>query len=263
MTSNTGLRSLWATVGPLWAPADEGGTGATSGDTTAQTTDTTGAGKTADAGTKVPSGEVVLGGVAEVKTEGGTTKTDDAKGETAKAEQTPEEKAAAEAEAKLNAVPEDGVYEFTMPEGVELPDDKKEFWSKEFKEAGLTQKQAAKIVELQAGLIVKEMEANNAALEDQQVQHLTAAKADKEIGGAKWDETVKLANRGLAALGGEEIKKLILVTGNGNNPEMLRELRRIGERFADDKFTPGPQVSAEVPPQKKWYGETTPDTKKG
>ncbi len=258
MTNSIYGRILATTARPFWAPADEGSPGADGAGTT-------GTEKTGEAAAAAVTPEVVLGGTdpAAKPADGKTALDDDASKDGVKPEPTAEEKAAADAEAKANTVPEDGVYEFVLPEGVELPDDKKSFWSKEFKDAGLTQKQAARMIELQAGAVLAQVAAEAKELETQQAEHLKAAKADKEIGGQKWDETVKLANIGLKALGGEQIKQLILVTGNGNNPEMLRELRRIGEKFVDDKFEPGPSVQAAVPTEKQWYGETTPETKKG
>lgn len=245
------------TVGPLWAAADEGGSGGTGGDKTT----TEGADKTTEGGAKPPAGEVVLGGDQPGdKPDEGAATGDDAKKD---GEKSNEDKAKEAAEAALDVVPEDGKYEFELPEGIELPEDKQQFWSKEFKDAGLTKRQAARMIELQAGIVLAEQDNQNKQLADQQAKHLKDAKADKDIGGQRWDETVKMANIGLKAFGGSTIKDLILVTGNGNNPEMLRELRRIGERFKSDTFESGSTSKAPEPTEKKWYGETTPETKKG
>lgn len=162
-----------------------------------------------------------------------------------------------------DTVPEDGVYEFELPEGVELSDEDKTAWSTLFKDTGLTQKQANALVAAQAERVAAEQAAYATFLETQQKEHLDAAKADKEIGGDKWDESVKLAKRGFEMLGGSAIKNLILTSGNGNNPEMIRELRRIGAMSADDTFQSGTPNDATVPTEKSWYGDTTPETKKG
>ena len=160
-------------------------------------------------------------------------------------------------------MPEDGAYEFEIPEGVELSDEDKTQWSETFKELGLTRAQAAALVANQSASALAQAEATREFLVQQQTEHLEAAKADKEIGGDKWDESVTLANKGLEALQGSAIKDLILQTGNANNPEMIRELRRIGLMTKDDTFENG--STHEEPPSKEtsWYGGTTPDSKKG
>jgi len=262
---------LFGLTGPLWAPADEG---TPAGD------DTTG-GDEAEA----PKGvTAVLGGddVDDGKTgddagdadEAGTKDGDEGE----KDERTDEEKAA---EAKASEVPEDGAYEFDLPEGVELPDDKKESWSKQFAEMGLTRGQAQRLIEAQGAEVVEEQKAYAKFLEDQQKDHLEAAKADKDIGGDKWAESTKLANSALQVLrGGPKAGKnadgtpregkpegaleaLILTSGNGNNPEIIRELRRIGELTANDRFAGGNTHEEPVPTEQKWYGGTTPATKRG
>lgn len=158
-------------------------------------------------------------------------------------------------------VPEDGVYEFELPEGVEISEADTAFWSKEFKELGLDRNTAQKLVGLQSQQRLAEMQGYVDAAETQQAEHLAAAKNDPEIGGDNWDATVANANKGLAALGGNAIKDLIVNSGQGNNPEMLRELSAIGKLFNDDKFEGGTTHEAPKPAEQSWYGETTPSTK--
>ena len=204
---------------------------------------------------------------------------------------TDEQKAEAAAEAKLNSVPEDNAYEFDLPEGVELPDEARTMWAKEFGEMGLTQKQAQQLVARQAEQLAAEQKAHETRLSDMQKDHLTAAKSDKDIGGDKWTETVSMANNvltmlrggpkaGVNADGSEKmfdgadgakqagkpegaLESLILTSGNGNNPEVLRELRRLGQHFADDVFAKGATHEEPRSKQSSWYSDTTPKSKKG
>lgn len=252
----------WAT--PVWGPAAEEGSG---GDTAAEASSEA----TGDEG-KTQTAETVLGGdrtddkSQDAQKDDEAAKTDDkAKDEKSdKKDDGKDDKDNEDAETDgADEVPEDGVYEFELPEGVDLDDEKRDLWSKQFKEIGLTRAQAKALVAAQSEQAIADQKAYADFLEKQQAEHLAAAKADKAIGGDKWDESARLAKLGLEALGGEAIKELILASGNGNNPEMIRELRRIGEMVKDDKFDAGSSHEAPVEREKSWYGETTPDTKKG
>ena len=253
---------------PVWAPSDEGGTGggdATDGD--AAGNDTSGeAGDTQTA-------EIALGGddagdeSADTTAAGDDAEKDKAPDKDDKSktaldddDKSDEDKAA---EAKGAEVPEDGVYEFELPEGVEVSDDDKAMWSEQFKELGLSRSQAAKLVELQSKAVGDDNKAFTDRMAKQQNTHLETAKSDKDIGGDKWDESKRVANLGLKAFGGTALKNLILTSGNGNNPEVIRELMRFGEMVKDDTFETGDTHEAPVTKEKSWYSDTTPETKKG
>jgi len=250
------LLQLFQIKTALFAPAEEAGGGGDTTDGEAKGSD--GVGEAEDTSTT----DTVLGGdQADGKTDDtGDATDDDAKDDDEAGEgkddkdETPDE---------ADQVPEDGSYEFELPEGVELSDEDKESWSKQFSEIGLTRAQAQSLIAAQAERVAGEQKAFSDFLQKQQSDHLEAAKKDKDIGGDKWAETQKLANAGLKLLGGDAIKKLILSSGNGNNPEMIRELRRLGELAKDDTFESGSSTEATVPTEKSWYGDTTPDTKKG
>lgn len=254
---------LPGTTAPVWAPSDEGaggGGGTDGGDT--------GNGTSGDEGATQTTETVLGGDQADDTSDDGAGKDDEADkdekddGKDDKSD-TDGDKDDDAKDDGADEVPEDGAYEFDLPEGVELDDTQKEFWSSQFKDIGLTRAQAQRLIEVQSEQVVKEQKDYSTFLETQQSEHLEAAKKDKDIGGDKWEESSRLANAGLKALGGDAIKNLILTSGNGNNPEMIRELRRIGEMVKDDKFEPGSSHEAPVPTEKSWYGETTPDTKKG
>lgn len=277
MRINTINPFLLGMTQPVWGPADEGTTGG--GDDAGNNGDVNGG----DEGQKDQTDGVVLGDDgddAAGKDDGADSKAkdgDNADDKDGDDKQTDEEK---EAAAKAAEVPEDGAYEFEVPEGVEVTDEVKTYWSEKFKDMGLTRGQAQTIIAAQAERVMAEQKAYEDFISTQQKEHKATAEADKDIGGDKWNETVKLANAGLRALrGGPKagknpdgseregkpegaLESLILTSGNGNNPEILRELRRIGTAYANDKFEDGQNSTETVSPEKKWYGDTTPDTKK-
>lgn len=259
MKINTMSTLLGTTSMPLWAPADEGGAGggADGTDVSNGGNDTSG-----DEG-KSQTTETALGGDQPGDKPDEGTALGDGANEDGNAEDGEDGEGEGTDDAD-NQVPEDGVYDFgELPEGVEVTDERREAWSQQFKELGLTRAQAKALVAMRTEEAAAELEAYSADVEKRQKEHLDAAKADKDIGGDKWDESVRLANLGLKTLGGSAIKELILNSGNGNNPEMIRELRRIGELVKDDSFEAGSSREAPVSTEQSWYGETTPDTKKG
>lgn len=195
-----------------------------------------------------------------------------------------------EEDASLNEVPEDGKYEVfeDLPEDLQISEEDRGFWNQTFAEMGLTKAQAQKVRDI--ALVDRQRQIENAQreIEEQQNTHLEQAMADREIGGDNWETSVALANKALEVLRGgprQEVDKdgnpvkgadgkpkgrqpsaietMILATGNGNNPEMIRELRRLGELFKDDNFNAGKPVGAPVPTEDRWYGETTPSSKRG
>lgn len=160
-------------------------------------------------------------------------------------------------------VPE-GDYEFEMPDGVELDEAMVTTMSPVFKELGITQGQANKLVEA----YTEQMQTQAGELAQSHVDRIQKwtddAQADKEIGGENWDGTVKKANAVLDKLGTPELAAALAETGMSNHPEMIRFVSRVGTAFGDDSFELGDNVDKEdVSTEEGWYGNTTPNTKKG
>ena len=112
-----------------------------------------------------------------------------------------------------------------------------------FKEAGLTNEQAQKI--MPAAAKFRDSVANQTLQQlvdagaKQKSDWADATKADPDIGGAKLEETLHLSAKALDALGypeGSEFRKVLTETGFGNHPEMVRMMRKIGEMASEDGF---------------------------
>lgn len=127
-----------------------------------------------------------------------------------------------------------------------------------FKELGLTNDQANKL----APLAVKVQERMAQAQADDFTAMKTAwakeAKADKDIGGAKWAETEALAARALDTFGAPSAKDkdgnetnpfriLLNDTGLGNHPDMIRMFRAIGEKLGEDTVLANNALKATKP----------------
>jgi len=142
-----------------------------------------------------------------------------------------------------SAVPE--TYEFSMPEGVELDEATAADFSLIAKDASLTQVQADKFVSIYQKAQADGLEAQQTAWQDQLASWRDEASSDPDIGGAKFQENIGLAKKGLDVFGNEKLKEALNTSGMGNHPEVIRMLTKIGTAVSDDSFVFGknnPQV---------------------
>jgi hypothetical protein len=148
-------------------------------------------------------------------------------------EPTAEEKAAAEA-AK---VPE--TYTLTAGEGIQLDTKLVEQATPIFKELGLNNVQAQKVVDLYAGTVLPEVAqtVQNETLRllglDGMAGWAKAVKADKEIGGAAYEETLAMAAAGRDRFATPELRALLETSRLGNHPEVLRFFAKVGKATAE------------------------------
>jgi hypothetical protein len=124
--------------------------------------------------------------------------------------------------------------EFNLPEGITADTALIDDATPLFKELGLTQDQAQKLVDFQ----VKQVEASGQkqadAFNQQLNDWLTDAKADKDFGGDAFDENVATAKAGVDAFGTPEFKQLLDDTGLGNHPEIIRFMVKVGKLTKED-----------------------------
>lgn len=248
---------------PFWAPEDEGGSGGGEGETkdtggdAGADAEETGIANADDQGAAESkddeAGTVLDGGTAE-----GEANSGDGDGEGDEGAGDGEDDGDSE-------VPEE--YEFNnLPEGVELDQDMADAVTPVFKDLGLTQDQADKLVEAYVGAQTKAAEAQADMIGQTMKEWVETAKTDKEIGHNNWDSSVQAANAVLREFGTPELVQDVMVgQGVGNHPEVIRLLARIGKAVSDDQFLTGEQTdtSADVPAETRWYGDTTPTSKKG
>lgn len=132
------------------------------------------------------------------------------------------------------AVPET-YADFSLPEGVELDAQLLETAVPVFKELGLTQEQAQKLVDFQAKQVGegqrKQADAFSQLMEDWQTQ----SRNDKEFGGEKFDENIAIARTAVNAFGTPELAKLLEDHGVGNHPEMIRFMVKVGKLTREDR----------------------------
>lgn len=153
--------------------------------------------------------------------------------------------------AETPVVPE--AYELSAPEGFTIDPALMEAVTPDFKEAGLTNDQAQKLMPA----AIKFAESLKKQGEQQLIGSVMAertawaeeAKADPDIGGAKWDQTLAMSAKALDALPenvGKPLRSLLNDSGLGNKREMIAAMSFFGRAISEDTSTPGDHIAAET-----------------
>lgn len=153
---------------------------------------------------------------------------------------TEETKPTAEAEVKPEAVPEE--YALTAPEGVTLDADVLASYTPAFKELGLTNESAQKLLNVHAEIAQKQLIA-------QHTDWVSTVKADPEIGGKNFATTAKDAQSAISRFGTPELKLALDRTGLGSHPELVRAFAKVGKAMGEAVIVPGTVVPDKQAPK--------------
>jgi hypothetical protein len=137
-------------------------------------------------------------------------------------------------DAEGSQTPPDEYADFKMPEGVQLDDSLMTDALPLFKEMGLTQDAAQKLVDFQASRVQAEAQKQVDAFNQLKTEWREQSANDKEFGGDAFDENVKFAQAAVNKFGTPELKQLMEDYGVGNHPEMLRFMVKVGKLTAED-----------------------------
>ena len=258
--SALGVSWLFASpVGPHIYADKEDGTGGGSADDTTVKDDQSG--ETDDKSKdKSDSSDAVLNGGKPAKADAATSKddkADDSSGDDK--DKKPDDKA--DDDKSAEGAPE-GDYEFTMPEGMQLDKQVADAYSPVFKELNLSNDKAQKLVDTYVQAQTDAQKAQVEAWQKMQVDWVSEAKADKEIGGGNWDATVDKANAVIRTFGNDGLVEALSTFALGNHPEMIRFCARIGDAVGEDALTAPAAAAAAISVEERLYGKTTP-TKRG
>lgn len=142
--------------------------------------------------------------------------------------------------------------DFKVPEGYTLDPAAVAEVAPLFKELGLSQEKAQKLIDAQTKINQKAAEDATKAWNDLRAGWVSEAKADKEIGGDKFDQNVALAKKAMEKLGTPKLAEALNQTGMGDHPELIRFMVKLGGLVADDKLHFGsasgatPKTAAEI-----------------
>jgi hypothetical protein len=141
----------------------------------------------------------------------------------------------------------DTYADFAMPEGMPVDTAVLESATPLFKELGLSQEQAQKLVDFQAAQVQAgsqaQVDAFNQLTEDWRTQSMN----DPEFGGDKFDENVSIARSAIESFGTPELKQLLEDHGVGNHPEIIRFMINVGKLTQEDNPGSGGHQSRPAP----------------
>jgi hypothetical protein len=145
-------------------------------------------------------------------------------------------------------------YTLVAPEGFEVDDTLLAEVDPVFRELGLNDDQANKLMPLAGKFADRLMAAQQDAFQAQASDWAKEAQADAEIGGKHWGETESLVAKALDRFAGPKevggkpnvFRALLDETKLGNHPEMIRMFRRIGAAVSEDGEMPRSDAGAPV-----------------
>lgn len=146
---------------------------------------------------------------------------------------TPATKLDGQADGKTGAAPETYAA-FTLPDGVEIDEAALAQATPVFKDIGLTQDQAQKLVTQYAALQQAAAQAQVAQFQQVKKDWAAAIKADPEFGGEKLAQTLGAAKAVLVKYGDAQLRSDLKEWGWANHPGLIRMLAKVGGHFSED-----------------------------
>ncbi|RUM19334.1 hypothetical protein EFQ99_31610 [Rhizobium vallis] len=172
-------------------------------------------------------GDAGAGGRSEVQAD--PARTDEEKAPD-KAGQNGDETAPDEAD----RVPEDGKYTLTMPDGIAVDEELLGALGPDFRELGLTNSEAQKLADRFIAIQAGRAEARGKVWGETVSKWADDAKADSEIGGRRWDATVRDSRRFVNNMGTPALREYLEASGGGNHPELIRIFAKAGALIRED-----------------------------
>lgn len=123
----------------------------------------------------------------------------------------------------------------TLPEGVQADEAVLKAYAGVAKEAGMTSESASKVAAWFLGEQAKAQKAQTDKWAQADKTWADTVRADKDIGGARYDESMALARKTLVRFGGEELAGELHRYGLGNHPGLAKFLVSIGKAIGEDR----------------------------
>lgn len=165
------------------------------------------------------------------KAEAPTGSTTQPQGILAAAEAEPKPTEGAQAKADTPPAPD---IEVKLPEGVDADPDLMAALKGVAKESGLKGEQAQKLADAYVAAQQKAQEKLRTEWETRKQDWIATVKKDEELGGSKFNETIKVANRALEKFATPGLRQILEDSGLNNHPEVARLFARIGRTLAED-----------------------------
>jgi len=130
----------------------------------------------------------------------------------------------------MEPAPAEEYTDFTLPDGMEVDGEFLGLGSNVFKEIGLTQDQAQKVVDLYSGQLAQQA----TDWQEQVKTWQNESRADSEYGGKSFNANIGVAGKAIGQFASDGFKKLMEETGIGNHPEMIRFAYNVGKQLTED-----------------------------
>lgn len=144
-------------------------------------------------------------------------------------------------------------YDLKIDEGVPVEQATLDAFTAIAKEHNLSPDTAQALVDFQSKMVKDQIAAHTA----QQGEWLAQMKADPEIGGDKFNDTVATAVKAFNQFGGPDLKDYLEQTGLGNFPPLVKAFAAIGRAISDDTYVPGRGAAPEVDRARRMYPTMT------
>lgn len=166
---------------------------------------------------------------------GGTAyQPDPAKSEEENARLKAEHDGKAGADTEADRVPEDGKYTLTMPDGIAVDEELLSALGPDFRELGLTNGEAQKLADRFIAIQQERAEARGKGWGETVSKWADDAKADPDIGGRRWEGTVRDSRRFVNSMGTPALREYLEASGGGNHPELIRIFAKAGALIRED-----------------------------
>lgn len=144
---------------------------------------------------------------------------------------TPEAEAPAEAEPAPEAAPLTA-EDISIPEGLEIPEELRDEFLGVVNDTALDAKgRAQALIDLQAKAAQQASETASQMFADQQRQWQDEVRADSELGGPKFTETLNGIQRLVDQFGNDDFVQAMATTGAGNNIHVVRFFHQLAQRL--------------------------------
>lgn len=164
---------------------------------------------------------------------------------------------------ELFGAPESYSYEeINMPDGMELDTELTEKFNVIAKKYNMSQAGANELIALAVELTTKTgnglQDAINSYRSQQLEEYKKALNDDKEIGGAKLEQTLKIANTAYKHFVPQETDEVLRNAGLTINPSIIKMFHSIGQQMKNDSiFQSRTPIVSELSPAEILYGKTT------
>lgn len=125
-----------------------------------------------------------------------------------------------------------------MPEGVTLDPGAMQELGTVCRDMNLSQKTFSTLVERMTPVLQQRQAAQ---LDDLKAHFLEQGRSDPELGGARWQQTMRDAGRAYAKFADAETQQVLKATGLNCHPGIIRMFKRIADQISDDAVVRGQQ----------------------